>query len=307
MMTGKTSVGTWTTGLLLSCALICPPFSHALEKYGRPLPAIGDVGEEGVARSKEELAEPGKQEWLRGYLLTAAFIDNPTFAARPNNTGLVGLRHMVHLETDLYKDYLQFYTDQNFFSDRNEGWIKLTEWDMTYALTGSLGNWGWRVQYERDAPLDQSGLQQKYADTVITYAIDPMGTRSWWKQLFPHQNLTAYAGAGWLFYNKDYFARPDNTGRALYRYVAHADLDFYKNHVVVFADTNWYTDRSSSNAVRPTELDWMLGIAFRLGHAELSLYHEEDMPLDRDGLIQRYTAVQLRYEFEWVRHKPTSK
>ncbi|MBI5411254.1 MAG: hypothetical protein HZA21_04600, partial [Nitrospirae bacterium] len=151
MMTGKTSVGTWTTGLLLSCALICPPFAYPLEKYGRPLPAIGDVGEEGVARSKEELEEAGEQEWLRGYLLTAAFIDNPTFAARPNNTGLVGLRHMVHLETDLYKDYLQFYTDQNFFSDRNEGWIKLTEWDMTYALTGSIGNWGWRLQYERDA------------------------------------------------------------------------------------------------------------------------------------------------------------
>lgn len=293
----------WLFGLV---CLLWPASAAALEKYGRPLPAIGDVAEEGVARSKEELEAAEGDEWLRGYLLTAAFLDNPTFAARPNNTGLVGLRHMVHLETDLYKDYLQFYTDQNFFSDRKRGWIMLTEWDMTYALTGSWNNWGWRVQYERDAPLDVSGLQQKYADAVVTYAIDPMGTRSWWRQLFPNQNVTAYAGGGWLFYNENYFARPDNTGRALFRYVAHADLDLYRNRVVLFADTNWFTDRSSSNALRPTELDWMAGLALRWGHAELSLYHEEDMPLDRGGLIQRYTAVQLRYEFEWVKAKKTA-
>jgi hypothetical protein len=296
----------WAGALLGTLLLLAPPDTLALEKYGRPLPPIGNVGEEGVARGKEELEQPGQEEWLRGYLLTAAFLDNPTFAARPDNTGLVGLRHMVHLETDLYKEYLQFYTDQNFFSDRKKGWIILTEWDQTYALTGSLGNWGWRIQYERDAPLDRSGIKQSYADTVLTYAIDPLGTRSWWRQLFPDQNLTAYAGAGWLFHNDTYFARPDNTGRALYRYVAHADLDLYKNHVVIFGDTNFFTDRQASNAVKPTELDWIVGIALRWGHAEISLYHEQDMPLDRDSLIQRYTALQLRYEFEWVKQKPAS-
>ncbi|MBI4401786.1 MAG: hypothetical protein HY581_09160, partial [Nitrospirae bacterium] len=45
--------------------------------------------------------------------------------------------------------------------------------------------------------------------------------------------------------------------------------------------------------------------AFRWGDAELSVYHERDMPLDRGGLVQRYTALQLRYEFEWVRRKLT--
>ncbi len=301
----------WIILLLVVLSVVWPGHAAALEKYGRPLPAIGEVGEEGVSRSKEELDPSARehegQEWLRGYWLTAAFVDNPTFAARPNNTGLVGLRHMLHLETDLYKDYLQFYTDQNFFSDRNKGWITLTEWDQTYALTGSLNNWGWRVQYERDAPLDRSGLKQIYADTVVTYAIDPLATTSWWKERFKNQNLTAYAGAGWLFHNDRYFARPDNTGRALFRYVAHADLDLYKNLVVVFADTNWFTDRTASNAVRPTELDWIVGVAFRWKHAELSVYHEQDMPLDRGGLIQRYTAVQVRYEFEWLRSRPQAE
>src|SRR5215208_7415905 len=85
---------------------------YALEKYGRPLPELG--GEDENGRDTEETL-------FGGYFLTSAFVSNPTFAARPDNTGLVGLRHMVHLETDLYKQYLTFYTDQNFFTDRTNG------------------------------------------------------------------------------------------------------------------------------------------------------------------------------------------
>ncbi len=284
--------------MLLLGGLATPLPALALEKYGRPLPPIGAVGAEGVAKQETKEEEP-VEYWLRGYLLTSAFVDNPTFRARPDNTGLVGLRHMIHLETDLYKDLLQFYTDQNFFSDREDGWIKLTEWDATFAFTGAYNQWGWRLQYERDAPLDQSGLKQIYADAVVTYAVNPANTYSWWNTRFPNQNLTAYVGGGWLFHNESYFARPDNTGRALFRYVAHADLDLYKNKVVLFADTNWFTDREEGNKVKPTELDWILGLALRWRDAELAVLHEQDVPLDRGGLIQRYTAIQLRYEFEW--------
>ena len=85
--------------LILMCALLTRPIpAQALEKYGRPLPPMGDVGEEPGAVSEGELVEE-EQHVLKGYLLSAAFVDNPTFAARPDNTGLVGLRHMVHLET----------------------------------------------------------------------------------------------------------------------------------------------------------------------------------------------------------------
>jgi hypothetical protein len=70
------------------------------------------------------------------------------------------IRVWLDYETDLYKQYLTFYIDQKFFSDRTEGRITLTEWDQTYALTGLIDRWGWRVQYERDAPLDRSGLKQ---------------------------------------------------------------------------------------------------------------------------------------------------
>lgn len=263
----------------------------ALEKYGRPLPALEEQGE--AAREAEETL-------FGGYFLTAAFVSNPTFAARPDNTGLVGLRHMLHLETDLYKQYLTFYTDQNFFSDREKGWIMLTEWDMTYALTGLMDRWGWRIQYERDAPLDRSGAKQIYADALVTGRVQAVDDVSWWRQRFPNQNLNAYAGFGWLFHNSNYFARPDNTGRALFRYVAHVDADLYKNKVVLFGDFNMFTDRELDNKFRPTELDWIVGLAFRVkDDYELSVYREQDRSLDRPGtLVQEYWAVQLRFAFD---------
>lgn len=271
--------------------LASPSLSLALEKYGRPLPSM-EQPDSVAAREAEETL-------FGGYFLTAAFVSNPSFAARPDNTGLVGLRHMLHLETDLYKQYLTFYTDQNFFSDRTKGWITLSEWDGTYAFTGLIDRWGWRLQYERDAPLDKSGLIQAYADTLLTSRFQARQDFSWWQRTFPNQNLTAYAGAGWLFHNSNYFARPDNTGRALFRYVAHADLDLYKNRVVLYGDMNFFTDREAGNKLNPTELDWVIGVALRFREdMELSLYQEQDQPLDKAGLVQKYTAVQLRYSFD---------
>jgi hypothetical protein len=279
----------------LASASLGVPRTEALEKYGRPLPSMDDPHAE---REEEE-------SLFGGYLLTAPFVQNPTFAARPDNTGLVGMRHMIHLETDLYKQYLTFYTDQNFFSDRRDGWIKLSEWDSTYAFTGLVDRFGWRIQFERDSGLDRKTLTQEYADVLGTARFEAIQDTTWWRKTFPHQNLTAYAGVGWLFHNSSYFARPDNTGRALYRYVAHADLDLYKNKVVLYGDVNMFTDRQASSAIRPSELDWIIGLAVRWRNTELAVYREEDRPLDRSGLIQKYIAVQLRYSFDvpkrWAR------
>jgi hypothetical protein len=280
---------TFLTGMIATLFLVWSSPALALEKYGRPLPSMDEADENG--REAEE-------SLFAGYFLTGVFASNPTFAARPYNTGLVGLRHMLHLETDLYKQYLTFYTDQNFFSDRTKGWIELTEWDGTYALTGALGHFSWRLQYERDAPLDRRGNKQAYADALVTAKFQAVQDLPGWRRLLPNQNLTAYAGAGWLFHNSNYFARPDNTGRALLRYVAHADLDLYKNKVVLYGDVNLFTDRDADNRANPTELDWIVGLALRWRNAELAVYHEQDRPLDRGGLVQKYLAVQLRFSFD---------
>ena len=266
---------------------------YALEKYGRPLPALEAEKGETPPNGREE-----EESLLGGYFLSSAFVSNPTFTARPDNTGLVGLRHMLHLETDVYKQYLTVYTDQNFFSDRRTGWIQLSEWDDTYGITGLIDHFGWRVQYERDKPLDRSGLQQIYADALLTYRFKAEEDLIWWKRIFPNQNLTAYAGPGWLFFNKDYFARPDNTGTALFRYVGHFDLDLYQERVILFGDVNMFTDRTATSAIRPSELDWILGLAVRWHEYEVSFYQESDQPLDRGGLVQKYFALQFRMAFD---------
>lgn len=275
----------------ITCCLFFVRLSPALalEKYGRPLPSL---------RTTDAKEQAANQSLFSGYFLTGIFASNPTFAARPDNSGLVGLRHMLHLETDLYRQYLTFYTDQNFFSDRTNGWIELSEWDGTYAFTGALGHFNWRLQYERDAPLDRRGIKQEYADMLGTAKFQAAQDWPAWGRLFPNQNLTFYAGAGWLFHNSNYFARPDNTGRALIRYVAHADLDLYKNKIVLYGDINMFTDRETGNQATPTELDWIVGLAARWRNMELAVYHEQDQPLDRPGLIQKYLALQLRFSFD---------
>jgi hypothetical protein len=83
--------------------------------------------------------------------------------------------------------------------------------------------------------------------------------------------------------------------------VAHADLDLYRNRVVFFVDGNFFTDRSASNVLTPSEFDLVMGLALRYQDVELALIHERDMPLDRGGLVQRYVALQLRYEFDWTK------
>lgn len=297
MRYARASAAQWTLrSALVGCLLLgglCGTDSnvYALEKYGRPLPEF--------EKENGEKIEGGADESLiAGYLLTGAFISNPSFAARPDNTGRVGLRHMLHAETDLYKKYLTFYSDQNFFSDRDDGWIVLSEWDQTYGFTGTVEHWSWRTQFERDAPLDRSGLKQAYADALVNYRIRSGEDWSWWQRMFPKNNLTMYGGLGWLFHNHDYFARPDNSGRALFRYVGHFDLNLYREKVILFGDFNMFTDRSSSNAAKPSELDWIIGVAMRWRDFELSFYREQDRPLDRSGLIQEYWAVQIRFAFD---------
>ena len=57
--------------------LAAPSVSLGLEKYGRPLPSMAHP-DDATARKVEETL-------FGGYVLTAAFVSNPPFAARPDN------------------------------------------------------------------------------------------------------------------------------------------------------------------------------------------------------------------------------
>jgi hypothetical protein len=52
-------------------------------------------------------------------------------------------------------------------------------------------------------------------------------------------------------------------------------------------------------------VDLVTGIAWRYNHAEFSVYYERDMPVGENTLVQQYVALQLRYEFGWVRRTPS--
>lgn len=59
-----------------------------------------------------------------------------------------------------------------------------------------------------------------------------------------------------------------------------------------------FTDREAGNQARPTELDWIVGLAVRWRDMELAVYCEQDEPLDRAGLVQKYLAIQFRFSFD---------
>ncbi len=77
------------------------------------------------------------------------------------------------------------------------------------------------------------------------------------------------------------------------------DAKSHKNKVVLYGDMNLFTDREAGNTLNPSELDWIIGLALRFREdMEISVYREQDQPLDKPGLVQKYWAVQLRYSFD---------
>ncbi len=255
--------------MILCLALGVPSTSFAIEKYGRTAPAIDAPDEERIS----------------GYLMVSVFALNNSFAARPNNTGLTGSRYMLHLERDVLNHRLTLFTDQNFLTDKTMGVAHVSEWDGTYGMRGSITpEYQWRLQYERDSGVDQDTISQSYASLTVT--------RTWGADW-----IDAYVGVGGLLYNNQYFARPNNTGRALLNYIGHVDFHFLGKEWIPFVDAIALTDRNNSNVFSPTELDWIVGLAYRQENREIAIFHEQDRPIDTRGLVQQYLAIQLRYSF----------
>ena len=56
---------------------------------------------------------------------------------------------------------------------------------------------------------------------------------------------------------------------------------------------NFFTDREAESTLNPR------GLALRFREdMELNVYREQDQPLDKPGLVQKYVAVQPRYSFD---------
>ncbi|MFI5302920.1 MAG: hypothetical protein ACHREM_32925, partial [Polyangiales bacterium] len=116
--------------------------------------------------------------------------------------------------------------------------------------------------------------------------------------------LTGYVFGGVLAYNPSYAARPDNSGRALFRTGTHVDLDFVGKALTFAYDANVFTDRDDGSGLRPSEDDHIVGLVSRHGDLELGAHYETDRSTDRPGQAQSYADVHARAYFDLGRLVP---
>src|SRR5207244_1948119 len=116
-------------------------------------------------------------------------------------------------------------------------------------------------------------------------------------------DVAGHLTAGWFAYNPTYAARPDNTGNALLRYAAHAEVSVWHHRVALGVDGTLFTDRHAEVAQRPSELDLTVEAVGRWKPFELRLAYERDMPVDRGGLVQHFVYVLASWSFD-LRRSP---
>ena len=233
---------------------------------------------------------------------------NPSYAARPDNTGLTLFRYAAHADIDLVGRRLSIPVDLNFFTDRERegaGVLAPTEFDVIAGVTTTWGlgdhaAFEGGVRVEHDRAVDRSGTSQTYADVRARVLGELAGERV---GLAGH-DLSGWLTAGWFSYNQartgTYFARPDNTGRALLRYAAHANVDLVPDTLSFAIDATFFTDSRAANPLRPSELDFTPELIFSAGTTEVHLAYERDLCLDRAGLTQEFLYVIVQRAFDLI-------
>jgi len=231
---------------------------------------------------------------------------NPTYAARPDNTGLVLFRYAGHADLDIIGRRLSIPIDLNMFTDRSAiGFgrkLVPSELDVITGLTTT-----WRLgpgaleggaRLEVDTTLDHGGYDappasgtQKYGDVRARYLYSLAAIAPGIATALHGGDVRGYLTLGWFAVNKTYFARPDNTGLALFRYAAHAEISTLDDHVALGLDAVLFTDKQAESAVRPSELDFTPELIGRFARYEVHVAYERDMPVDRGGLVQQFVYL----------------
>jgi hypothetical protein len=112
---------------------------------------------------------------ISGYATLGYFVVNPTYAARPDNTGSALFRYVGHSELSIYKDYLSIGLDGTFFTDRRQKPLKVfapSELDVTYEVIGRYDPFEVHLAYERDMPIDRGGKVQDFVYLLLVYGFD---------------------------------------------------------------------------------------------------------------------------------------
>lgn len=275
--------------------------ASALDKQGSA--HGGGVGEE----NREDALN------FSGALTLGASIINSKYAARPDNSGVALMRYAAHGDLDLIGRKLSIPIDLNMFSDRRRrgaGVFAPSELDVIGGVTstGTLAKGadleiGARVEHDRavDGRGTDPSFSQTYADVRgrLLYSLGQVFPKL--KDALIDGDVSGYATLGYFVVNPSYAARPDNTGSALFRYVAHSELSIYEDYLSLGVDGTLFTDRRrtpASRALAPSELDLTYEVIGHVEPFEVHLAYERDMPIDRGGKVQDFVYMLVVYGFD---------
>ena len=298
---------------------VCAAIVAACALLARP-GAVRALDKQGAAHRGDTEDTEGIE--ISGGLFLGVLPYNPTYAARPDNSGLALLRAGGHADVDILGQRLFVPLDLNMFTDRCTNAVRPSEIDgiagVATAWPMLRGSVELGARAERDLPVDGSANQrsctapasmlrvQSYADVRARYIFS---AASWFPGLAPalrDGDVSGWVTLGWFAYNPSYAARPDNSGRALLRYAVHLGVSFWKQRLSLVADGTMFTTSGSNEAsgtagvspVRPTELDATIELVASFPPFDAHLGFERDMPVDRGGLVQQMLMVSGGWSFE---------
>jgi hypothetical protein len=242
---------------------------------------------------------------VSGSVMLGSALYNPTYAARPDNTGHALFRYAARADIDLIGSRLSIPIDVNMFTDRDQpgvAVIRPSEFDIIAGVTSTwpLGPGAIEVgsRVEHDRPVDQGTYTQTYMDVRSRFLYSL--ARSWPELAKREMDVTGWVTLGAFALNPTYAARPDNTGKALLRYALHTELSILSDLISFGIDGTMFTDRDTS-VLRPSELDLTPEIILHLAPFELHVAYETDMPIDRSGLTQTYAYALGAWNFDFRR------
>jgi hypothetical protein len=240
---------------------------------------------------------------ISGEVFVGVLPYNPTYAARPDNSGRALLRAGGHVDVDILGPRLFIPLDVNIFTDRLYQPARPSELDFIGGVASTwdlpVGHTEVGARAEVDTPVDGMWGSQFYGDVRGRYLLSLRELRPNAAAVLRGGDVSGWLTLGWFALNPNYFARPDNTGRALLRYAAHLGVGL-GSRTSIFVDGTFFTDRTQ-NPVRPSELDLTVGVAVVLGNWGVQAAYERDMPVDGrgTGLVQHMAMLQGSWSFSW--------
>jgi hypothetical protein len=264
------------------------------------------LDKQGSAHGGAVGGEAGDRLDVSGALIAGVSVANRSYAARPDNSGLALMRYAAHADVDLVGRKLSLPLDVNLFTDRQRRGAAVfapTELDLIGGVTttraaarGADVEVGARVEHDR--PVDRGGLTQTYGDVRarLLYSLAKI-----WPALardLAGGDVSGYGTLGWFTVNPSYAARPDNSGRALLRYVGHVKLSVARDVLSLGLDGTMFSDRRRADPVAPSELDLTYEVIGRCDPFELHVAYERDMPIDRAGLVQSFVYALVVFNFD---------